>query len=263
MLESIAARIDPELASLPPLPKPRTAGASLLALAASMAVAASASSLSFAAHALAESQDGRLRSIAMRVLPATLPDRLVVVAPAAIVAAILAATALLAAAGGSRSRLLLFFGLGGWLVAACVPVSELSLAMCGAAASIALIGLGPLVNELGRRSRTYREQTAARQAIGPVLSAIAIGVIAATAGISIERHMASDAATPFRLAAAACLAMTMVGFFYLVLNAIWIWSSLRRWQPLLSSVVDRPSPAGGTSNEEAPPSGPSDGPPMS
>ena len=52
-----------------------------------------------------------------------------------------------------------------------------------------------------------------------------------------------ESATMLRLISAVCLAMTNVGFLYLLANALWIWRSLWGWQPLLERVLDRPLPA--------------------
>lgn len=259
IVESIAAVVDPEIALLPPFPRGRAAAASLLALTGAMAVAAIAASLAYAARAIADSPPGGWRDSLVHLLPPDLALRLPPVPPIAVGAAILAAAALLAASAtavespnGTRRpsrRILLFVGLGGWLAAACLPIEPVSLALCGAASGVALLGLGPVVTELGRRSRTYRERTAARQAVGPVLTAIVVGVLATAIGIVVEREWSADAAAPFRIAATACLGMTVIGFLYLVVNAFWIWNALRAWQPVLSRMVERPE---GSASSEPP-----------
>jgi hypothetical protein len=254
IVESIAAVVDPDIALLPPLPRGRAAAASLLVLTAAMAVAAIAASLAYAAQAIAGAPPGGWRDTLMHLLPPDLARRLPPIPPLAIAVAILAAAALLSASatavdsrpGTTRPPrpLLLFLGLGGWLAAACLPIEPVSLALCGATSGVALLGLGPLVTELGRRSRTYRERTAARQAVGPVLTAIVVGVLATAIGIVVEGELSADAAAPFHIAATACLGMTVIGFVYLVVNAVWIWAALRAWQPVLSRMVDRPEDDG-------------------
>ena len=127
-------------------------------------------------------------------------------------------------------------------MAACLPISSPGLALAGAAAAAVLVGIGPTVIHLGVRSRTYRQRTATRQAIGPLTTALVVGVVAVAGSEIATRTVGHDAATPFRLVAGACLAMAVVGFLYLLLNAYWIWRALRSWLPLLERVVEGGSP---------------------
>lgn len=243
LIESIAARVDPDIAYLPELPRPRASAWSLLLFTLALTGATLAAAMSFAAHTVAIAPPGGWRDALAPLLPATLPGSLVSVAPVSVAVAIVAAIVLAGATAlTGLHRIALFAGLGGWLVAACLPISSPGLALAGAAAAAVLVGIGPTVIHLGVRSRTYRQRTANRQAIGPLTTALVVGVVAVAGSEIATRTVGHDAATPFRLVAGACLAMAVVGFLYLLLNAYWIWRALRSWLPLLERVVEGGSP---------------------
>jgi hypothetical protein len=249
VLETIAATVDPELAALPPLARPRLAGWSLLLTAVGMTVAATAAICSTAAvvlPSLATARNGTWPSWVVKLqayFPPSMPSKLVAVPPVALAITLGAALVLLrtSEASGWR-RWLLPIGLLAWLVASAWPAAPLLLTVHGLCAALALQGLVPIVAALGRRSRTYRQRHAAQQAAGPVTAAIVVGVAATGVGETLVAADLADLATPAYLVAVACLGMTLVGFLYLVGNSLWIWRSVVRWQPLLARVVDRPSP---------------------
>ncbi len=240
VIESIAQRVDPELAFLPPLPHARIAGSSLLIVTCAMATATVVTTLSAASIWLARLPPDVWRDALAQWLPPTLSLQLAAIPPAAIGVATLAALGLVRW-GGYRSarRYLLLFGLGAWLIASSLPPEELPLALSGAAAMISLIGLGPIVTSLGKRSRTYRLTTRAQQTIGPLTSAIAVAVLSLLVARWLDPIPNFVSSATLRLIATVSLGMAVVGFLYLVLNGFWIWKALWWWQPLLERVLDR------------------------
>lgn len=242
MLETVAARVDPELAFLPPLRHPRRAGTSLLLLTLALTVATIGTSASAAALLLSRLPKEGWRGVLAGVFPPSVPQRLFLVPPAALIVASLTAVVLISTCGlkGPR-RYVLLFGLGAWLTTAWFLPEPLHLALTGTIAMVTLAGLGPIVTHLGQRSRTYRRAAHAQQAVGPLTAAIAIGVLAVLIADLLTGAVGGDSATLLRLIAAVCLAMTNVGFLYLLTNALWIWRSLWVWQPLLERVFDRPT----------------------
>ncbi len=243
VLETVALRVDPELALLPPLRHPRRAGTSLFVLAAALSAATVGTSASAAALLLSRLPNDGWRGWLASVFPPSVPARLFLVPPVALVIATASAALLIATCGlvGAR-RFLLLFALGAWLAASWFVPEPLHLALTGVIAMLALAGLGRIVSHLGQRSRTYRRAAHAQQAIGPLTTAIAIGVLGVLIADLSTPLIGGESATMLRLISAVCLAMTNVGFLYLLANAYWIWRSLWAWQPLLERVLDRPAP---------------------
>lgn len=243
VLETVAARVDPELALLPPLAHPRAAGTSLLLLTTALSIATVGTSASAAALLLSRLPQDGWRGVLAGVFPPSVPARLFLVSPVALIAATLAAVILIGTCGlSSARRYVLLFGLGAWMAASWFTPTPLHLALSGTIAMVTLSGLGPIVSHLGQRSRTYRRAAHAQQAIGPLTAAMSIGVLGVLAADLLRHLMGAESATLLRLIAAVCLAMTNVGFLYLQVNALWIWRSLWIWQPLLERVLDRPNP---------------------
>ncbi|MFO0826987.1 MAG: hypothetical protein U0572_02470 [Phycisphaerales bacterium] len=240
LVASIAARVDPDFALLPPLPRPRLAGWSLLFVVLGVTVASLAQTLSFGAVAVTMLPPSDWQASIARMLPGTLVTRLVEIPPSALATALVGAIVLahVTRQRGWR-RVGIVLGLVGWLAASCLPVSSRVIAFTGIAAAIALFALSPILVDLGLRSRTYRSRPSTRQPVGPLEWAIAVGVACLVAAEWLEHEIGRDATTALRLAAGACLAMTLVGLLYLVVNAFWIWRALLAWQPILERVVDR------------------------
>lgn len=240
VLETIADRVDPELALLQPLKHPRLAGGSLLVLAVALSTATIGTSVSAAAIILSRLPRDGWRGVLGQWLPPSMPVRLYALAPIAIAVASFAAIALVHwGSYRTRRRYILLFGLGAWLVAACLYPEGVVLALTGVAAMLTLSGLGPIVSDLGRRSRTYRQKVASQQAIGPLTAAIGVGVLSLVGADLFLPLIGTEAASQLRVVASVSLLMTAVGFLYLLLNAIWIWRALWGWQPLLQRVLDR------------------------
>ncbi|MBL9120923.1 MAG: hypothetical protein JNL80_13510 [Phycisphaerae bacterium] len=238
VLETVAARVDPELALLPPLARPRWAGTSLLMVTLALACAAIGTSISAAALILSKLPRVGWHSSLIQFFPPTAPDRLELVSPVALIVACSAAVVLLLTCGVTgKQRLFLPIGLGVWAFAAWFQPELVHLALTGLIAIGTLMGLGPIVSHLGQRSRAYRHAAHAQQAIGPLMASIAIGVGAVLLGHSTGAVLGADAVHFFKLIATVCLAMTNVGFVYLAVNGVWIWRSLWGWQPLLERML--------------------------
>jgi hypothetical protein len=239
VVDSIAERVDPELALLPPLAHPRRAAVCVFVAAAALLVAVATTSASATAMALASMPGSGWRNALSQWLPPALPGRIFAVAPVAIAFACAASIGLVrwSGAGGAR-RLLLPCGLVGWLIVACLEPTPFVLAMTGVMAMIALTGLGPVLSSLGGRSRTYRQREGAQQATGPLTAAIGVGVLAALSADLLTGVVAAEWLAQLRVVAMVCLVMTVVGFAYLAVNAAWIAAALLRFHPLLERVVD-------------------------
>lgn len=238
VLDTVALRVDPELALLPALASPRWAGTSLLVLAASLACAVLGTSATAATLILSRLPRTGWHSPLHQFFPPTVPERLFLVPPLALLIATASSLALLATCGvGGRLRFLLPGGLFAWSVAAWFTPDVQHLAMVGVIAAVTLIGLSPVIRQLGPRSRAYRHASHAQQAIGPLIASIVIGVVSVLIAEIGARILGSDVGHFLRLNGVVCLAMTNVGFIYLVTNAAWIWRSLWLWQPLLERVL--------------------------
>jgi hypothetical protein len=199
-----------------------------------------AQSVSYAAIAITMLPPGWIHDELSGYLPTTTTMRLVEIPPTSLGVAFVAALVLVIAVGNRGwSRVGLLVGIAGWLAASLLPASSRGLAISGVPAALTLFALSPILRDLGRRSRTYRARHTARQSIGPLESAIALGVAAFGAAEALEQFVGYDATTPLRLIATACMVMTVVGFLYLLANAVWMWNALARWQPLLERVIDR------------------------
>lgn len=261
VLESVAASVDPELALLPPLTRPRLTGVSLLVLATALACAAVGTSVSAAALVLSRLPPSGWYSSLVNVFPPSAPSRLLPIPPFALLVAIIAGATLVLASRSiqsrgpgrvtGRSNLTLLFGLAAWAVASWGLPELKHLAMVGFIAMVTLAGLGPLVSELGQRSRAYRRAAHAQQAIGPLTASMAIGVLAVLVTELTGPWIGADLVHLLRLLATVALAMTNVGFLYLVVNAVWIWRSLWGWQPLLERVLVTDGTGGGSTGDEA------------
>ena len=88
-----------------------------------------------------------------------------------------------------------------------MPPTSRALAISGVPAALTLFALSPILRDLGRRSRTYRARHTARQSIGPLESAIALGVASYASAemlerfvVPHERHIVSAHRTPTWLA---------------------------------------------------------------
>lgn len=240
MVESIAVRVDPVIAALPPLPRPRIAAWTLLFFVLSITVAVLSKTLAWAALHANEIPAGSARSAMMTLVPASLVERLVAVAPTAVAVSISAVLGLIVATGTrGLPRIGLVLGPLAWLAASFLPPSSRSLVAGGIAAAITLLAFAPVIADLSRRSRSLRSHPATRQPIGPVESAILLGIAAFTFSDTLEPVIGPDATTALRLVSVACVGMTVVGFLYLAWNAIAIWLALSRWQPILERVIDR------------------------
>jgi hypothetical protein len=244
VLETVAARVDPELALMPSLEAPRLAGTSLLFVALGIACAAIGTSASAAALILSRLPRVGWHTSLLGLFPPTVPERLFLVSPIALVVASFSSLLLFKAAGvTSPRRFLLAGGLLAWTVASWFRPELLHLALTGILAMVTLVGLGPFISELGQRSRVYRHASHARQAVGPLTLALAIGVLAVLSGDLGRGLLDADLVHLLKLIATVCLAMANVGVLYLVGNAGWIWRSLWVWQPLLERVlVTTPKP---------------------
>jgi hypothetical protein len=238
VLETVAARVDPELALLPPLAAPRLAGSSLLMLTVALACATLGTSISAAALILSRLPRVGWHTSLLQIFPPQAPESLALVPPVALILGCAAAAVLLATSEtiGKRQNWLLF-GLSIWSIAAWFVPDSLHLALIGVIAMVTLVGLGPVVSQLGQRSRAYRHAAHAQQAIGPLTASIAIGVLTLLVAELSRDAISSETAHSLKLVATVCLAMANVGFVYLVVNAVWIWRSLWGWQPLLERVL--------------------------
>jgi len=240
LLDSIAARIDPEIAALLPLRRPKTAAWSLLVLMLALTTAVVTEVVSHASVLITTLPPGSWHTRLSEFLPSTLVVRLVALPPLALALALVSAAVLIIAIKPrALVRVGLLAGIAGWLAASFAGASNFGLAPAGPPAAVTLLALSPLLADLGRWSRNYRASPAGRQRIGPLESAILLGVATYLAAELLEPWVGYDATTALRLVSAACLAMTIIGFFYLLGNAFWVWRALAWWQPLLERVIDR------------------------
>ena len=240
VIESIAAKVDPELAMLSPLARPRTAAWSLLALMLALTTTVLAEILTHVPVAIAMLPSGSWKTQLLALVPDSLVVRLVALPSIALAVAFVSALVLI---NSIKPRMLVRFGLlvgiAGWFASTFASASTFALVPAGPPAAVTLLALSPLLADLGQWSRSYRARPASRQRIGPLESAIIFGVATYAAAELLEPWVGRDATTALRLVSAACLAMTLVGFFYLLGNAIWMWRALAWWQPLLQRVIDR------------------------
>ncbi len=132
-----------------------------------------------------------------------------------------------------RARILGAGGFAMWYAAAIEPPSAIAATYAALPAAMVLLALTPLLRDLGPRSRAYRTARATAQRIdGLLLSTGLAGGASATAEFLAWSTGSVDATTILRLTAGASAGLSLIGFCYLLLNALWIVRAA--YKPLLT-----------------------------
>jgi hypothetical protein len=106
-----------------------------------------------------------------------------------------------------------------------------------AGGGLLLAGLGRALNDIGQRSRVYREAQGGRQSTRVMmlaLSFIALGTLSQLAAM-VRRF--GPIQWIGEVVVLTCSLMVLIGSAYLVLNAWWVRSALRRRAPRLRDLV--------------------------
>lgn len=104
--------------------------------------------------------------------------------------------------------------------------------------TIGLIGLRGVLNVIGYRSREYRRSQGGRQNVDLIIAAVATGFAGALLHyLSRAGWLPREWSSVMRALVWASHLMVLIGLAYLVMNAWWIRSSLRKPPPALDQVL--------------------------
>jgi hypothetical protein len=241
---SLAGSIDPIVHSLSPIPNPRAVGRGLVAVACALAMLPTAIFVwgCWFVWYLSEGSGPGSR-FSLPPVPVWLPDRLWWYLALAILA--LGGVALWSfkpqargrvPVGTVRSVLLLAIG----VVLSVIAVAAIPLASSGSVEpgilvssllfplpglAIMLVGFRGLLLDVGTRSSTFRRAKVRRQRIPPLLAALGLGA-AAWIGLVLSLQMGESLRAISLAVGLLAITFVMIGCWYLLLNAWWIYRAL-------------------------------------
>lgn len=243
--ETILHTVDPAASRLPRLENPRAVGDALLWLMIWVLLAA----VVLAGRPLALWVDALDRS-GRRHWSAWAPAELGFLVLAAALGGLLAVWRLAPPRGTGfpRDLRLLAAGLvGGAVLSAAATALELGVGLGPAViilrlaasvpAIVGLLGLHGVLRTIGFRSRAYRTARGGRQSIQAMIAAIAGLVAGEILTLAAGAARLGSMATLGTLVGSASTLMLLIGLAYLVVNAWWIRSSLRRPPPAITEVL--------------------------
>ena len=138
-----------------------------------------------------------------------------------------------------RARILGGGGFALWTVAALMAPSPIVAASALLPASMAIIGLAPILRALAPHSRHYRTARHATQTTRDLLFAAALAGIAGFVAQILALQKEADLAPYFAVAAGGSAMLFVVGIAYRAVNALWILRAIRRPAPTVAEVLDR------------------------
>jgi hypothetical protein len=125
-----------------------------------------------------------------------------------------------------------------WLAIALPAPNAISVIATTIPAGLVLLALGPLLRELGPRSRIYRSRESAKQRIDELLFALGTaGIAAGCATLALSSPTNETLALLLYVVAAASAGLFLIGCCYLAVNALWILRAVLRPDPTLAELL--------------------------
>lgn len=106
-----------------------------------------------------------------------------------------------------------------------------------AGGGLLLVGLGRVLEDIGQRSREYREAQGGRQSTRVMILALSFIVLGTLGQLAAMARRVGPMQWIGEVVVLTCALMIVIGLSYLVLNAWWVRNALRRRPPRLRDII--------------------------